>query len=171
MDFADILRARYSVRSYRPEPVDEAALGRILDAAVAAPTACNRQPFRVIVLRTAGREAELARIYARPFFVQAPVVLAVVAVHDEAWKRNRSDNKDHSDVDAAIVTDHIVLAATNEGLGTCWVCAFDPAAAREVLGLPEGVEPIAFTPIGHAADDRPARVRKPIADLVRRDRW
>ena len=67
--------------------------------------------------------------------------------------------------------DHLVLAAADAGLGTCWVAAFDPAAAREVLGLPDDVEPLLFTPLGFAADEPRAKVRKPIADLIHEERW
>jgi nitroreductase len=81
------------------------------------------------------------------------------------------DGKVYTDVDAAIAMDHLILAATDQGLGTCWIAAFDPAAAREVLGLPEGVEPIAFTPLGYAADQPRSKQRKPRSDLVRHEGW
>jgi nitroreductase len=67
--------------------------------------------------------------------------------------------------------DHLSLAAANAGLGTCWIGAFDPAAAREALGLPDGVEPIAFTPLGYPADEPRPKERKPLSDLVRYERW
>ena len=169
MDFQELIRRRYSVREYRPEPVSEEALARILEAGRLAPTAANRQPFRIVVLHAAGRQAALGRVYARAWFLQAPVVICVCGVPEEAWVRQ--DGRSHMDVDAAIVMDHLVLAATSEGLGTCWVGAFDPAAAREVLALPAGVEPIAFTPLGYPADQMPERKRKTLAELVRRERW
>jgi nitroreductase len=81
------------------------------------------------------------------------------------------DGKVYVDVDAAIAMDHLVLAATDVGLGTCWIAAFDPDAAREVLGLPEGVEPIAFTPLGYPADKPRTKKRKSLDDLVRYDGW
>jgi len=70
-------------------------------------------------------------------------------------------------VDATIAMDHLILAAANLGLGTCWVAAFDPAAARRVLGVREGEEPLAFTPIGYPADTPGPKLRKPLAELVR----
>jgi nitroreductase len=69
------------------------------------------------------------------------------------------------------VMDHLILAAANLGLGTCWVGAFDPDAAREVLDLPDTVEPIAFTPLGHPADGPKPKKRKPLSDLVRYESW
>ena len=101
--------------------------------------------------------------------MQAPLVLAMIAVPDEAWRR--SDGKPYDEVDATIAMDHLVLAATALGLGTCWIAAFDPAAAREVLGLPEGVEPIAFTPLGRPDKPSAATGRRPLEELVRYERW
>ncbi len=169
MDFQALARARYSVRAYKPDPVGPDKLARVLEAARLAPTAANRQPFRVVVAETKGREAELRRIYGRDWFVRAPLVIAVCAVPAEAWVR-RADGWNSAELDAAIAMDHLILAAADEGLGTCWIAAFDPQAAREVLGLPEGIVPVAFTPLG-TPDDAPSRkTRKPLAELVLRER-
>jgi nitroreductase len=81
------------------------------------------------------------------------------------------DNKNYSEVDVTIAMDHLVLAATDLGLGTCWIAAFDPVAAREALGLPNGVEPIAFTPLGYPADQPRPKKRKALSELVRYERW
>jgi nitroreductase len=169
--FSDLVRARYAVRAYRPDPVPDDLLAEVLEAGRLAPTASNRQPIRIIVIHPAGREDELARVYAREWFVQAPLILCVCTVRQEAWERTSFDGRSYADVDAAIVMDHLVLAATSMGLGTCWVAAFDPSAAREVLGLPDGVEPLLFTPLGYPADQPRAKVRRPLADLVRLERW
>ncbi len=173
VDFDQLIQTRYSVRAYRSDPVPDELLQRVLRAGILAPTACNRQPFRIIVIQTAPRREELSRLYPRgPWLVEAPLVLAVVGVLGEAWVR-RSDGLNHYLVDAAIVMDHMVLAATEAGLGTCWVCAFDPAVARQTLALPEGVQPVAFTPLGHpsGASTAPPRVRRPLEELVMLERW
>jgi nitroreductase len=81
------------------------------------------------------------------------------------------DAKPYADVDVAIAMDHLILAATDLGLGTCWIAAFDPAVAREVLGLPGEVEPIAFTPLGYPADRPGRKRRKELSELVRYERW
>jgi nitroreductase len=169
MDVLETLRTRYSVRAYHPDPVEEEKLQLVLEAARLAPTAANRQPFRLLVLHTAGREAELGRIYSRTWFTQAPLVLAVVAVPGEAWQR--MDGKLYDEVDAAIAMDHVILAAASLGLGTCWVAAFDPGAARQVLELPDEVEPIAFTPLGYPADEPRKKTRRPLEELVKYERW
>ena len=140
MDFQELIRRRYSVREYLPDPVSEEALARILEAGRLAPTAANRQPFRIVVLDTAGRHEALARVYDRHWFVQAPVVICVCGVPGEAWVR--LDGRSHLDVDAAIVMDHVILAATDEGLGTCWIANFDVGAAREVFGVRPGEVPL-----------------------------
>jgi len=169
VEFIELAKKRYAVRSYKPEPVEDDKLQLELQAARLAPTAANRQPFRLIVALTKNRELELRRIYSRPFFVQAPVVICICAIPGEAWVR--SDGKNYSDVDAAIVMDHLVLAAADLGLGTCWIGAFDPVAAREVLRIPEQANPIAFTPLGYPADEPTAKKRKNLDDLVKYDHW
>jgi nitroreductase len=166
MDFSELIRRRFSCRAYRPDAVDEAALARILDAARLAPTACNRQPFRIVVVETALRRDSLGRVYARAWPCEAPLWLFVTGVSAEAWVRR--DGRSYLDVDVAIAMDHLILAAANEGLGTCWIAAFDAVAAREVLALPPDEEPIIFTPLGHPADQAGPKTRKPLSALVRR---
>jgi nitroreductase len=169
MGFSELIRARYSVRAYKPDPVEEDKLQQVLEAARLAPTAANRQPFQIIVIHTAGREAELKRVYNRGWFVQAPLVLCACGIPAENWVR--MDGKNYNDVDVTIAMDHLILAAADIGLGTCWIAAFDPAAAREVLNLPDGVEPVAFTPLGYPADGPRPKSRKPLESLVRYERW
>jgi nitroreductase len=167
MEFSELIRRRYSVRTYQSDPVEEAKLKQVLEAARLAPTAANRQPFQLIVIPTAGREIELRRIYNREWFVRAPLIICACALPAQGWVR--MDGKSYVDVDVAIAMDHLILAATNLGLGTCWIAAFDPAAAREVLGLPDGVEPIVITPLGYPADQPRPKERKEIGDLVQRE--
>ncbi len=169
MDFDKLIRERYSVRAYLPKPVEEETLKRILEAAVLAPTAANRQAFRVIVISTRGREQELRKVYGKEWFTQAPYVIGVCSLPSENW--TRKDGKNYSDVDAAIVMDHLILAAANEGLGTCWIGAFDAQAAREVLHLPDEAEPVAFTPLGYPADEPGEKKRKRLAELVKYETW
>ena len=169
MEFEKLTAARYSVRSYKSQAIPEAVLEKVLEAGRLAPTAANRQAFRILVIHTAGREKELKRIYGRDWFVQAPVVIAVCALSDRCWVR--ADGKSYCDVDAAIVMDHLILAAADQGLGSCWIGAFDARAAREVLGLPDSVEPIVFTPLGYAADRPGEKKRRPLDDLVCFENW
>jgi nitroreductase len=169
MEFEQLIHARYSVRAYKRDPIPEQVLAKLLEAARIAPTAANRQAFRILVIQTVGREKELKRIYGRDWFVQAPVVIAVCALTDSCWVR--ADGKSYCDVDAAIVMDHLILAAADQGLGSCWVGAFDARAARRILKLPESVEPIAFTPLGYPGDQPGQKKRKSIVELVRYESW
>ncbi len=169
MEFSELIKKRYSVRAYKSTPVEDDKLQQVLEAARLAPTAANNQPFQLIVIHTAGRTAELKRIYHREWFLQAPIVIGICAIPGQAWMRR--DAKSYADVDAAIAMDHLILAATDLGLGTCWIGAFDPKATREVLHLPDNVEPIAFTPLGYPADKLGTKERKPLSALVRYEHW
>jgi nitroreductase len=169
MDFNNLIQQRYSVRAYKPDPVEDDKVQQVLNAARLAPTAANRQPFQLVVIHTAGRQTELKRVYSREWFTQAPLVIGVCALPATAWVRR--GGKNYADVDATIAMDHLILAAADLGLGTCWVAAFDPVAAREILKLPNDIEPIAFTPLGYAADQPRAKERKPMDTFVRYEHW
>ena len=169
MSFIEIARKRYSARAYKSIPVEDEKLQKVLEAARLAPTACNLQPFRLIVIHTKGRGEELRRIYGARWFVQAPIVICICGIPSQSWVRR--DGKNYCDVDVTIAMDHLILAAADLGLGTCWVGAFNPEAARSILGLPDDVEPIAFTPLGYP-DDRPGyKRRKSMDELVSYEHW
>lgn len=170
MEFFDVIQRRYSVRAYKPDPVEEVKLQRVLEAARLAPTAANRQPFQLLVLHTAGRQAELARLYHRPWFVQAPIIICACAVASQAWVRE-SDRFNARLIDVAIAMDHLILAAADQGLGTCWIANFNFEAARQVLNLPAEVEPVIFTPLGYPADQPGPKERKPLDQLVHFEGW
>ena len=170
MEYQKLIRQRYSCRAYQSREVEAEVLQRVLEAFVLAPTAANRQSMGLVVVRTSGREEELRRVYKADWFAaQPPMVVCACAVPGKCWTRR--DGKNYADVDVSIAMDHLILAATDQGLGTCWVGAFDPAAAREVLGLPEGVEPVAFTPLGYPADSARPKLRRKLEELVHQERW
>ena len=159
MDVNELIAQRYSVRAYEHRDIEPDKLERVFQAFALAPTAANRQPVGLIVIQTKGHEFELKRIYSAEWFTsQAPMVLIGCIVPAQAWQRR--DGRNYADVDIAIAMDHLILAATAEGLGTCWIGAFDPDAAREVLSLPEGVEPVVMTPLGYPADSPRPKLRK-----------
>lgn len=169
MEFNELIRKRYSVRAYRSDPIEDEKLAAILEAARLAPTAANRQPFKIIVIQTSGRKEELNKIYRQDWFVQAPILICAVGVPRQGWIRE--DRRRYLDVDIAIVMDHLILAATNLGLGTCWVAAFNEKAARSELALPDDVFPLIFTPLGYPADEVKSKERKPLSELVSYGRW
>jgi nitroreductase len=169
MEFLELAKKRYSCRAYKSDPVEDAKLQQVLEAARVAPTACNLQPFQLIVIHTKGREAELRRIYSSSWFTQAPLVICACGIPSESWKRR--DGKSYCDIDVTIALDHLILAAASLGLGTCWIGAFNPHAARQILGLPDSVEPIAFTPLGYPVDSPGRKSRKSLDEIVRYERW
>lgn len=164
MDYLELIKKRHSVRSYKPDSVEDEKLSKILDAARLAPTAANRQAFKIVVISTEGRKEELKSIYNRDWFVSAPIAICICSIPDKAWIK--SDGKNYSDVDAAIVMDHIVLAATDLGLGTCWIGAFDAEQAKKVLSLDEGLEPVLLTPLGYPANNDFKKIRKSLNEIV-----
>lgn len=167
MGFFKLIQQRYSVRGYKADPVEDEKLQQVLEAARMAPTAANRQRFQLIVIHTQGREEELRRIYDKDWFVQPPLVICACR-YPMGPDHKR---KDYTDVDIGIVVDHLILAAAELGLGTCWIGAFDPSAAREILGLPDGVEPVVFTPLGYPADPPRIKQRRELSALVRYEHW
>jgi len=165
MSFHELARKRYSVRAYKSDPVEKDILQKILETACMAPTAANCQPFRLIVIPTGKHRDDLLKIYNSDWFVQAPLVICACGITSASWVR-KEDNKNYIDVDVAIVMDHLVLAATEEGLGTCWVAAFDAVKAEKFLELPRDFVPLAFTPLGYPDIPPSPKTRKPLEELV-----
>ena len=151
MDFLKLVRARYSVRQYQNRPVEPEKVEQLLEAAQAAPTAANCQPVRLLVVETPDgrrRLAGAAELYG------APLAVVVCADRSRAWKRP-FDGKQTTDIDASILTDHMMLAASALGLGSVWICYFQPEAVKAALGLPEHLKPVNILAVGYA-DGAPA---------------
>lgn len=157
---------RYSVRNYTSQPVSDVTLRYILEVARLAPSAVNLQPWSFVVVRDRALLDRLATVYSREWFATAPCCIVVCGNHNESWHR-RNDGKDHCDIDIAIATEHLALAAAEQGLGSCWVCNFDAEACRQILQLPDGVEPMVLLPVGYAAQgELPEKKRKPLDEIV-----
>ena len=142
MDFYETIKIRRSIRAYKKSPVEDDKLGRVINAARLAPTAANRQPFSLIVVKNEQVKHKLKDAYSQEWFYTAPVIICACASSENAWKRN--DGKGYVDVDVAIAMDHLILAASAEGLGTCWIAAFKPEVVKEVLNIPDNLEPLIF---------------------------
>jgi nitroreductase len=169
VEFNKVIRARRSIRGYKPDPVPPEALDRILEAARLAPTASNRQPFQLIVVTDPSTRQQFKEVYDRDWFWTAPVIIIGCVNPAQAWQR--FDGFNAAEVDLSIVMDHVILAATDEGLGTCWICHFREDRLKEILGIPPEERVIAMTPLGFpAAEPRPFQ-RKALHELVRRERW
>ncbi len=165
MDFYKVIQGRRSVRKYKTDPVDDDKLQRILNAARLAPSAANRQPISFIVVRDDKIKQKLKDAYSQEWFFTAPVIICACTLPDKAWKRN--DGKAYVDVDVAIAMDHLILAATAEGLGTCWIAAFKPGIVKEVLNIPDDLEPLVLTPLGYPEAIPEPTYRKPLNEIVR----
>lgn len=171
MDFEQLILARYSCRHYSDQAIEDHVLKKVLDAGRLAPTAANRQPFQIIVIKTSGKDDELLKIYPKEWFIEPPLILCVCSQADLGWRRKKYDDQSYAVVDAAIVVDHLTLQAADLGIGTCWIGDFDPQAAREFLSLPDDIEPVAFTPLGYPLDKPRPKKRKDLEDLVRYETW
>ncbi len=167
MDFKKLIETRYSTRKYKVGPIDDETLNEVLDAGRMAPTAVNKQPFVFLVVNEKEKLDALYEAYPRKWFATAPCVIVVCADHSASWKRGH-DGKDHADIDAAIATDHMTLRATELGLGTCWVCNFDPSVVTKNFNLPEHLEPAVMLPVGKPGEaEIPPKKRKSLSQLVR----
>ncbi|MCF6158155.1 MAG: nitroreductase [wastewater metagenome] len=165
MSIYEVIQKRRSIRSYKPGPVEEEKLNRILEAARRAPSAANRQPVCCIVVKDEKIKQQLKKVYSEEWFYTAPVIICVCCIPEKAWRRG--DGKNYADIDAAIVMDHLVLAATEESLGTCWIAAFKVPLLKSILNLPSGVEPVAITPLGYPLNIPEPGYRKPLNELVK----
>ena len=166
MSFKNIATQRYSVRNYSSKPIDEQILISVLEAAAIAPSAVNFQPWKMIVVTDQAILKQVQETYPRDWFKTAPACIVALGDHDRGWHRP-ADGKDHTDIDVAIAIDHLILAATEAGLGTCWVCHFKTGLISEIFDLPANLEPIALIPIGYAAEgSAPNKKRKPLDQLV-----
>lgn len=171
MDFISIAKKRYSVRKYTEKKVEPEKLDKILEAAHVAPTAANRQPVHLIAVQD---EEGLAKISKAADIYDAPLAIIVCADHSRAWTRPY-DKKQTSDIDASILTDHMMLQATELGLGTVWVCYFEPDVLRQEFSLPDNLEPINILVIGYANEEpadpeRHSQMRIPMNKLVSYDK-
>jgi nitroreductase len=164
MTIIDAIKKRYSVRDFEEKQVEDEKLKILLEAAQLAPSACNNQPCYCIVVRDQSRKRQLRPAYAREWFVNAPVILAVCVDVQSAWRR--FDGIGYGYVDAAIMMDHIILTAAELGLGTCWIGSFKVKEAKEALSLPGNVEPVILSPLGYPKQEMPPRKRKEINEIV-----
>jgi nitroreductase len=154
MEFRKVIETRQAVRAYRKDPVPETALQRIREAVQIAPTGMNRQPFKVLFVRNPAMRKEIAqKACHQEFIAEAPMLCVVCCEKGEAFN-------------AAIATDHLVLAATDEGLATCWVGWFERDVMAQVVPVPQGMEPCILVPLGYGAETPERKPRKPLEEIT-----
>ncbi len=163
----ELAKKRYSVRKYTEQKVELEKLARILEAGRVAPTANNNQPQRLLIIN---EEEDLEKLKKGANVFGAPLAVIVCADHSTSWKRS-FDGKDSADIDASIVTDHMMLEATQLGLGTLWICRFEVGVIRAEFNIPDNFEPVNILAIGYASDPvecsgRHDQKRKPLESTV-----
>lgn len=160
----DLIRGRYSCRSYLGKPVEEEKIEYIKESIRLAPSAVNRQPWKFRIVRSPDGREKLQSCYSRAWFNEAPLYILASLLHDQEWVR--ADGKPHGNIDVAIAVEHLCLAAAEQGLGSCWVCNFDAHRCHELFQMPETEEPVVIVPIGYAsAAEIPSKTRKPVEEL------
>lgn len=161
MSFIEIAKMRYSVRKYSDRAVESEKLEKIIEAAHVAPTAANLQPVKLIVVQS---EEGLNKLGKAANTYDAPIAIIVCADHSKAWTRP-FDGKKTTDIDATILTDHMMHEATELGLGTCWVCYFKADIISKEFRLPDNLEPINILAIGYA-DEIPADSNRHVKERI-----
>lgn len=157
MEFSKLIARRHSVRNYLPKKVETEKRNAILEAGRIAPTAVNLQPVKVLVLED---KASLAKLKKATSIYNAPLAFVVCADRNNAWKRP-FDNKQTTDIDASIVTDHMMLQAEELGLGSVWICYFKPDILKAELSIPDNLEAINILAVGYSAETKiPEKIRK-----------
>ena len=150
MDFLTLAAERYSVRKFDGRPIEDGLLEKVLKAGHLAPTACNFQPQKIFVIKSAEALEKIRGCTACHF--NAPAVLLVCHDTNVCWKRP-FDGKSSGDIDAAIVATHMILEAAELGLGTTWVMFFEPDKVKAAFELPDNLVPTCLLPIGYPAPD------------------
>ena len=151
MNFLELAKARYSVRSFKDIPIEPEKLDMIIEAGRVAPSACNKQPQKIYVVNNKQNLQKLASVCR--FTFSAPTVIVVAYDNDRDWKNKLMSGYGSGETDAAIVGTHMMLAAWDVGVASCWVGYFNANDIRTALDLPENIRVCALLPMGYPADD------------------
>ena len=169
MDFTEVIIKRRSHRKFKEDIVDDEILERIIEAARLAPTWSNMQGTRYIVVKNKTQIKEIADAGNQKWIGNVPMLIVLCIAPNKSGKN--INGLEYFTVDASICMEHIVLAATNEGLGTCWVGLFNEDKIKEVLSIPEKVRVIALTPLGYSKYTPREQIRKPIEQICFSEKW
>ena len=169
MDIFEAIEKRYSARHFEDRQIEQVKLDKIFGAARLAPSAKNLQEWRFVVARDKDSREQLAKAaYNQMFIANAPCVIACCAVNEEYIMKCGLPSYP---IDVAIAVDHITLAATALGLGTCWIGKFDPDKVRSILCIPRDVEIVEILILGYPSDEAKTKSRLPLDEIVKYDRW
>ncbi len=171
MDFYEVVKNRVSTRKYKSDSITDEILDRVLDAARLAPSGKNSQPWRFIVVKDIETRKKLVGACRGQRFIQeAPVTIVACGYESRAYKK-MGGYWNSLPVDIGISLEHLMLAAEVEGLGTCWIGAFDEEEVRNLLGVPKEVKVVALTPIGYPDCKKSFNSRKSLSEIVMYDKW
>ena len=165
MAFLDLVKKIYSCSSYQAKSVEQAKLDYVMECVRFAPSAVNKQPWMFRIISSETDKAKLQECYNREWFNTAPMYIICSILHDQEWVRK--DGKHHGDIDIAIAVEHLCLAATEQGLATCWVCNFNAEKCRQLFTFANNEEPAVLIPIGYAADEPKEKNRKDLATICK----
>ncbi len=168
MEFSDVIAKRRSVRHFNNKlAVSDADVRALLDAAIAAPTAGNIQPWRFVVVRTAEARERLASALQQRWAAAAPVVI-VVCVDPRPCAARYGDRGEllYAIQDTAAAATNILHAAVDRGLASCWIGAFDERAVAEAIGVTSPITPVAVLPVGHSAESAGKPARRPLGEVT-----
>ena len=169
MEFTELIRNRESIRNYDPDrPVSRVILEKILEAGRLAPSAKNFQPWKFLLISSGPLLEKVKASYQRDWIKDAPHILVLIGLREEAWNRGY-DGYNSVETDVSIAMTHIILAAENEGVGTCWIAAYDPALLKEALNPSENQQIYAMTPLGYPKagfQKSFIKKRKPLDEIV-----
>ena len=164
--FLSLCEERYSVRSFLDKVPTIEDIDYICECIRMAPSAVNFQPFKTKYVTDAEELKKLQKCYAREWFTSVPACFIFYRNKEEEWIR-KCDQKPHGDIDVAIAIEHLCLAATERGLGTCWVCNYDPTLLEENFPTPDNLEAVALIPIGYpASKEIPVKKRKDLESIL-----
>lgn len=166
MKFKELTEKRYSQRGYLDKIIEQDKLDYILECSRLAPSAANRQPWKIYIVKDAAIREKLVKSYDREWFAEAPLIVVFTGNRDKNWKRK--DGADYLLCDVTIIADYFILAAEEVGLGSCYIAAFDKEIAEQAIDLGENEEILLMTPLGYPKDGvTRERKREDIKDIVR----
>lgn len=170
MDIYEAVKRRRSIRSYKPDRVPEEKLNRILEAVRLAPSGKNGQPWRFVVVQDESLRKNLVPACRdQQFIAEAPIVVVACAKEEESYQKQGGYMKSWS-IDIGIALEHLILAAVAEGLGTCWIGAFEEPKVKQVLKIPADLRVVALTPLGYPTVEPASKPRKSLKEIMFYDR-
>ncbi len=165
-DLMEIITHRRSIRSYKSQEVDEEKLEYLLNAFRKAPSAKNLQPWKLIIVKDKRKKSDLTiACNNQSFIAEAPIIIVACAKEDEAYDA-MGEYMNSFSIDIAIALEHLILAAAEQGLGTCWIGSFKEKLVKDLLDIPENVRVVALTPLGYPDKETPKRGRKSLSEIV-----